>query len=245
MRCKNFVFEELAEQARDPKDKALYKAMKLYNLVLAMRNPLVLELGVAKGLSTCLIGTALETVGGHLVSVDIRDCSDVIESARWTFVHSDDLDHERVLRAAPDIQDGIDLLYLDSRHTATHVVAQLMTWFPYAKQGGLIAFDDVDPAPYEFGGRKQDYRLARDCEGIGQAVRKFFLANEDSLRLEVHLGSTGLAIITKFSPLGTRPNPPRVPRRWPLHLVVRGRLDALVHQWRAPSRGRPPAQPGH
>jgi predicted O-methyltransferase YrrM len=232
MRCKNFVFEELAERARDPKEKALYKYMKLHHLVMGMERPTVLEFGVSKGLSTCLIGTALETVGGQLVSVDILDCSDVIQSDKWTFVQGDDLDVGRILAAAPVLEDGVDLLYLDSRHTREHVTAQLLAWYPYVKPGGAIAFDDIDPAPYQFQQRKQDYRLARDCEAIARAIREFFFANEDSLLLEYHFGSTGLAIMRKFSPLRTAPISPRRPAPWPLRFVLRGRLDSLLHALR-------------
>lgn len=229
MRCKNFVFAELAERARDPKQKALYKYMKLHDLALGMQRPTVLEFGVSLGLSTCLIGTALESVGGRLVSVDILDCSDAIESDKWTFVQGDDLAVGHILNAAPCLEQGVDLLYLDSRHTRDHVLAQLQAWYPFVKPGGVIAFDDIDPAPYQFQQRKQDYRLARDCESIGQAIREFFFANEDSLLLEYHFGSTGFAIMRKFSPLGTPANPPRKPARWPLRFVIKGRFDSLRH----------------
>lgn len=245
MHCKNFVFEELAERGRDPKNKAFCQYMKLYELVMGMRNPLVVEFGVARGLSTCLLGTALETVGGRLVSVDVRDCSDVIESDRWTFIQGSDLDVDRIVGAAPALTSGIDLLYLDSRHTGAHVTAQLLTWFPYVNQGGVIAVDDVDAAPYRFGERKQNYRLARDCEEIASAVREFFLANEESLQLEFHFGSTGFAVMRKVSARGTRPSPPRRPSRWPLHLAVLGRLDTLLHERHAPAPQKQlPAQAG-
>jgi hypothetical protein len=50
-------------------------------------NPkLILELGVRNGESTYVFDKIQKTLNCHFVSVDIEDCSEVIENPKWIFV---------------------------------------------------------------------------------------------------------------------------------------------------------------
>ncbi|MCU0511110.1 MAG: class I SAM-dependent methyltransferase [Anaerolineae bacterium] len=182
--------------------------LKLYHLVAQMTAPVVLEFGVDKGMSTCLLAAACEENGGWLYSVDIADCSAAIRSPVWTFIQSDDLQVAEILAAAPALRDGVHLLHIDSAHSREHVEQQLLRWYPYVRQGGYITFHDVDATPYLAGQRKDDPRHEPEALGVPDTIRRFFYANEDALFLEFHFGSTGMGIMRKLAPLGTRPQPP-------------------------------------
>ncbi len=208
--CKHFDFDELQRQEYQPglEGKIATHHMKLYHLVVTMERPIVLEFGVDKGRSTCVLLTACEKTGGHLYSVDIRDCSDVAESEAWTFIQQNDQAIGDVLAQAPALASGIDLLHIDSLHRREHVLRLLMKWFSYVKAGGFITFHDVDPTPYLPGQRKDNPRHEFEAIGVAQVIREFFYANEDHLFLEYHFGSTGMGIMRKLTPFGISPNPP-------------------------------------
>ena len=188
--------------------------MQLHRRISQLEAPCVLECGVRKGLSTGVLAHAVEQSGGRLISLDIVDCSDAIESDCWTFLQVDDTDKDRVLREAPILKQGIDLIFIDSWHAVRHVRRQIELWYPLLRQGGWMAFHDVDPTPYMRGQRQDSIDSEIVWRDIWQLIQDFFYANEDDLLLEVHLGDMGLAIMQKLAPMSKAPNPPRrIPRR--------------------------------
>ena len=122
-----------------------------------------------QGWSTGVLAHACEATGGVLVSLDIEDCSDVIESETWTFIQTDDRALDTVLAQAPILRQGIDLIYIDSLHDPRHVAHLIEMYYPLVKQDGWLAFDDIDPGPYLRGQRKDNAetgaRLARHRPG--------------------------------------------------------------------------------
>ena len=194
--------------------KVATQLMHLHRLVERFEAPLVLECGVNQGWSSGILAHACELRGGSLVSLDIADCSDAIESEVWTFIQTDDSDLQRVLGRAPQLAQGIDLIYIDSLHSARHVAGLIELYYPLVKQGGFLAFDDVDPGPFMRGGRKDNVEMEVVWRGIAHAVLDFFYANEDDLLLDFHYGSTGLAVMQKLAPVTQSAQPAaRVRRR--------------------------------
>ena len=94
--------------------KVATQLMHLHRKVSQCDRPTVLECGVHQGWSTGVLAHACEATGGVLVSLDIEDCSDVIESDTWTFIQTDDRALDTVLTRAPLLRQGIDLIYIDS-----------------------------------------------------------------------------------------------------------------------------------
>ena len=189
--------------------------LKLYHLVRAMGRPTVVECGVDVGISNLVLRAACEETDGHLYSIDIRDCSQVASSPAWTFIQSDDRDVEAILRQAPAIAEGIDLIHIDSLHTEEHVLAQLDSWFKYVKQGGYLTFHDIDNMLYRPGQWRESRSMAEGNAGVAKAVREFFHANEDELFLEFHFGVTGMGIMKKLMPRDKVPNPAIPVPDWP------------------------------
>ena len=217
---KHRCFEERVAWENKPgvEGKNATHHMKMYRFVREREKPTVVEFGTQRGIdSTNVLLTGCEEAGGRMVSVDIDDCSGVAESPNWTFIQSDDRDVDAILAKAPWLADGIDLLHIDSLHEEEHVKTLLARWFRYVKQGGYITFHDVDNTPFLPGRRKARPNSARNVAGVNKAVMEFFFANEDDLFLEIHYGSTGLAIMQKLGEINQDAKPPEEIQQWPNH----------------------------
>lgn len=201
--------------AQSEEASAADQLLCLRDVVIAKPDGTFLELGTWKGQATRAMLNGLHGGDGLLVSVDIEDCSAAGSGRNWRFVQSDSKDVNAVVSAAPRLNDGIDLVYVDSMHTVAQVYAEIMAWFPKVRQGGQIVFDDVDPVPYMYGNRKDSARKEMINRALQQLIRELFYANLDCLRMEMKFGSTGLAIWTKTSEFGAqlRPYAPMAPAR--------------------------------
>lgn len=193
----------------DHPDKQVKRKMKiLYDTASAYNNPTIVELGTDRGLSATMFLQACKQNDGRLVSVDIRDCSHVSDDERFHFVQSDSTAVDDIIRRKSFLKDGIDVLYVDSLHERQHVEREVANWWPYLKAGSTVIFDDVDPHVYRPGQRKDNAGSERNWQQIYDFVTELFWANVDDLEFTVHFGSTGLAIISKATPLGSAYRPP-------------------------------------
>ena len=111
-------------------------------------NPTIFELGVNRGGSTKFFFNYIETNGGNLYSIDIKDCSKVLNSKKWKFLQSNDLDKKKILQEFPELKKGIDLLFIDSYHDPLHVRSLLFKWFYFVNKKGFIFFDDTESYLY-------------------------------------------------------------------------------------------------
>lgn len=172
--------------------------------------PVILELGVDFGQSTRIFLNAIHgKPGAQLVSVDILDCSRAAVSDQWTFLQADSGEAEAVVARAPVLRQGIDILYVDSLHTAEHVLKEVGGFYPYLNKGAVIFLDDIDSFPYMRGQRKDNVGKEIANRAIDRLVERIFLSNIAELELTVHRGSTGLARLDKRSPRGAPFTPPR------------------------------------
>ena len=86
------------------------------------------------------------------------------------------------------------------------------------------------PTPYGPGARKDNLSHEFDWHEIRQFVEELFYANEDSLFLEMHFGSTGFAVMTKRTKMSQRLNKHKPVRRrtdsvfWPFYIQARRSL---------------------
>ena len=62
----------------------------LFNIIKDISKPVILELGVQEGVSTKKFLNICENNDGTLYSVDVEDCSNVSNHARWKFIKSRD-----------------------------------------------------------------------------------------------------------------------------------------------------------
>lgn len=139
----------------------------LYSLVRITRPEIVVETGVAAGVSSSFILYALEKNGwGKLYSVDLHYREGVFTPSnkklgwivpqelrsRWTLVLGESI---KVLpKLLADLRK-IDIFLHDSRHLYKTMISEYTIAWPFLKDGGLLLSDDVvcNDAFLEFSGR--------------------------------------------------------------------------------------------
>ena len=235
---KYFDFDEFANQrgstGLNPLIRQLY--FTIYEKACVKNSPIVLELGTNKGKSTLMFLQAVKERGGHVYSVDIDEqYSDLTNSPDWTFIHSDSTNIQEIIQKHPKLTNGIDILLIDSLHKREHVSKEFWGWEPYLNKDALIVFDDIDSNAYRPGARKDHVFFEFDWMEIREFVEQVFYANEDTLFLEMHFGSTGFAILTKRTDRSMRLKRDKPLKRrtnkflWKLYVNTTNRIRSLIH----------------
>lgn len=171
--------------------------------------PIIVELGVDKGQSTRVFLNAInDKVNAKLISIDIKDCKEAVKSENWNFIQQDSIDIDSLLKKKPILKDGIDILYVDSLHTQSHVLKEVYTYFEYIKPNGVIYFDDIDSGPYMNGQRKDSINTEMNNRDILNLLEAIFRANYSLIDFSIVQGSTGLGKFVKHGDLGDKLNPP-------------------------------------
>ena len=184
-----------------------YFLKKLRNI----EKPIILELGVNKGSSTAKFLEYININGGELYSIDITDCSNIVNTPRfknisiekWNFLKSNDLDIEYILQKFPNLKKGIDLIYIDSYHDFTHVNNILKKWYIYINKFGYLFFDDTESNFYKL---KNDFFHSVNNDSLDQLVQNFHSRNYDQVVLTKYFSGSGLSELFKLSELGTKAN---------------------------------------
>ena len=154
----------------------------------------ILELGVRHGFSTKKFIELCDSNDGFLISVDIKDCSDVIKSDRWKFIHSSDDNFEEVDKF---ITKDLDFILIDSLHEPNHVEKVFYHYYNFIKKKGICIIDDISWLPYS----KNQKRDKEFSEHINRSTFKkileIFNENQKNFELEFYFRDSGYAIITK------------------------------------------------
>ena len=154
----------------------------------------ILELGVRHGFSTKKFIELCDSNDGFLISVDIKDCSDVIKSDRWKFIHSSDDNFEEVDKF---ITKDLDFILIDSLHEPNHVEKVFYHYYNFLKKKGICIIDDISWLPYS----KNQKRDKEFSEHINRSTFKkileIFNENQKHFELEFYFRDSGYAIITK------------------------------------------------
>ena len=154
----------------------------------------ILELGVQCGASTKKFIELCNTNDGFLTSIDIDDCSNVIKSDRWKFIHSSDDNFDKIDKIIPK---ALDFIYIDSFHEAKHVEKVFYHYYSFLKKGGICIIDDISWLPYS----KNQYRDNEFSEHINRStfnkILEIYNQNQKNFFLEFFFRESGYAIITK------------------------------------------------
>ncbi|MDA9062881.1 class I SAM-dependent methyltransferase [Candidatus Pelagibacter sp.] len=158
------------------------------------KNIQILELGVNKGISTKKFLNLCELNNGFLTSIDIDDCSQVVKSDKWNFIHSSDDNFELIDKIIPK---EFDFLFIDSFHEPNHVEKVFYHYYNFLKEDGICVIDDTSWLPYT----KNEYRDNSSNEYTNrktfQKILEISNQNKESFLLEFLFEGSGLAIITK------------------------------------------------
>ena len=126
----------------------------MFSLPIALRASIIVETGLSRGLSTRIFLEAakiLYPLNGTIVyTYDIEDSPNTRErlvaldlTMHWVFTQQDSIQGAREWSNRPGVARDIDLLYLDSDHSKTHVAAELREWGKSVRRpGGVILVDD-------------------------------------------------------------------------------------------------------
>ena len=113
--------------------------LEMHTYASSKESPLIVELGVDKGQSTKVFLNAIsDKPNAKLISIDIKDCKNAASSENWQFVQQDSGEIESLISKKPIIKNGIDILYVDSLHTQSHVLKEVYSYFEYIKPKGVI-----------------------------------------------------------------------------------------------------------
>lgn len=115
---------------------------RLYGLAIAHRPKVIVELGTHLGSSTRALLYAAQDIDAHVISFDInagwaKSCDG---HPRWRFVCADSTKPET---ADKEGFDRIDLLFIDTSHTAENTRQELRIWLPRLTSKGVAVFHDV------------------------------------------------------------------------------------------------------
>ena len=177
-----------------------------------IKNPIIVELGVADtALSTKNFLNYVEKNGGKLYSIDIQDFSKIINnkdfeninSTKWNFLQSNDLDLDKILKNFPSIGDGIDVLYVDSLHDPTHIETTLVKWFKYVNKFGYIFFDDTESRVYR---EQKALFISIGNDGMDDVIKKFYYRNSNLAEYTKYFIDTGLSEFYKICDRQINPN---------------------------------------
>ena len=90
--------------------------------------PNILEFGVQLGSSTKYFLDLCKEKNGKLYSVDIDDCSKLFNEDNWNFIQSRDDNFDFLSKKIPK---KVDIIYLDTIHTAKHVEKIFKYYYRY------------------------------------------------------------------------------------------------------------------
>tara|TARA_B100000035_G_C20926186_1_gene520825 strand:+ start:311 stop:940 length:630 start_codon:yes stop_codon:yes gene_type:complete len=176
----------------------LYEEEKL-NLIktkiLGISNIKILELGVQKGNSTKMFLEVCEKNNGYLTSIDIDDCSKILNNPRWQFIHSSDDNFDKIDKL---IKTDFDILFIDSLHEPEHIKKVFYHYFKFLKINGLIIIDDVVWLPYVKNGEKDNDFVERINRLTFDKILEIYNSNKENLTLDVSFSGSGLAILKKL-----------------------------------------------
>ena len=177
---------------------------------------LIVELGTRGGVSTRALLAAAEITNAQVLSIDIEDCSDIDLPgrlrSRWSFVRADDVafagEPFAKFCAAGALQPLADVILVDTSHLFEHTCAEIKSWVPHLRKGGVIIFHDTNMGIYRC--LDKSVGLGWDNErGVIRAIEQFLGRRYDERTLFtdltcefgiIHLPwSSGLLIMRKLA----------------------------------------------
>jgi cephalosporin hydroxylase len=108
---------------------------------------LIVELGVRHGESTAIFDQVAKKCGSQHVSLDIDDCSNVIDNDSWIFVQGDDIEFSKRYVdwcKDKDFNHEIDVLFIDTSHTYQHTLQEMNHWFKFLSKNATVIFHDTN-----------------------------------------------------------------------------------------------------
>lgn len=120
----------------------------MHDTVLKYTAPVVIEMGVRTGNSTCALLTGAIEKQGELWSADINEpqvLADWLKIPAWHFMQGDSV--------SPKVLDWMpkqaDVVFMDTSHTFEQQLAELRAYVPRVKPGGTVLVHDTQCVPLD------------------------------------------------------------------------------------------------
>ena len=166
----------------------------LFPIIKEINNPKILELGVQKGRSTKKFLDICKKNNGKLFSIDIDDCSNIINDKSWNFYQTRDDNFEYIKSKIPE---KIDILFIDTLHEANHVKKLINEYYPIIKKNGFIFIDDISHLPYLKNKDRDNFYCEINNKETFDLLISIYSENTENFDLSFTFVSSGLAIIKK------------------------------------------------
>ena len=158
--------------------------------------PNILEFGVQLGSSTKYFLDLCKEKNGKLYSVDIDDCSKLFNEDNWNFIQSRDDNFDFLSKKIPK---KVDIIYLDTIHTAEHVEKIFKYYYSYLNKNGLFIVDDISWLPYVKSNYFDNFYCEINNKETFDKLLNIYNKNLKNFELSFFFKDTGTAIIEKLN----------------------------------------------
>ena len=156
----------------------------------------ILEFGVDKGISTSLFLKFCNKTKSKLFSIDTINYSKIIKNKNWKFLQCRDDDFKKVNKF---VNWPVDIIFLDTEHTAKHVKKIFYMYIDYLRIGGLFIIDDISWLPYHEKAWRNNEWIENNNRETFKKLIEIYNSNQDSLKISFYFEESGLAVIKKIS----------------------------------------------
>ena len=156
--------------------------------IAKLKKPNILEFGVQIGSSTSKFIEICKKKNGKLYSVDIDDCSKLFNNKIWKFIQSRDDNYKKVRNLIPE---KIDLIYLDTEHTANHVEKIIYNYYNLLKVNGLFIIDDTSWIPYLKNNDFNNFFCEINNKETFDRILEIFNGNEKNMEVKFSFEGSG------------------------------------------------------
>ena len=155
----------------------------------------ILEFGVDKGISTSLFLDFCKKTNSQLYSVDTIDYSKHFNNNNWTFINCRDDNYRKIEKY---VNFPVDVMFLDTEHTAKHVEKIFYKYFNKLKINGLFIIDDISWLPYLKGNYRNNEWIENNNKETFFKIIDILNSNESNIKVEFLFEHSGLALIKKL-----------------------------------------------
>ena len=178
------TFEKINTIIKDKLEKENFKKIK------------ILEFGVDKGISTALFLEFCNKRNGKLYSVDTIDYSKHFSDKNWKFINCRDDDYKKVNKI---VNFPVDIIFLDTEHTAKHVEKIFFNYYKSLRKGGLFIIDDISWLPYLRNKKRDNEWIENNNKETFFKIIDILNSNKENITVEFLFQYSGLAIIKKIT----------------------------------------------
>ncbi len=161
-----------------------------------IRNIKILELGVREGVSTSMFLKLCEENEGKLISVDIKNYSELFKNENWNFINARDDEFEKINEEIKKI-GGLDVVYIDSFHHPLHVKKVFFNYYRLLNKNGFIFVDDICWLPYAKNSYRQNSWVHELTYKTFEKLLEIKSNNFDNFIIEFSFEDSGTAKIIK------------------------------------------------